>query len=133
VTTQDDEKAIREWQQSWMRLSMSGEIDALGALMDEAVIFYVVGRAPIRGRDEFLALMRAGVGHVRFDSNATMEEVTVIGDWAHCASYLRVAMIAESGGNSMRRAGYAMSILRRTGDGRWVLYRDANMLAPEQS
>ncbi|MEO7962827.1 MAG: SgcJ/EcaC family oxidoreductase [Gemmatimonadaceae bacterium] len=129
----NDEAAIREWQASWMRLSMAGDIEALAELMDEGVVFFVVGRPPIRGREEFLSLMRSGAGRVRFESSAEMEEVTIHGDWAHCASHLKVAMMAESGGKAMRRSGYALSILRRHENGRWVLIRDANMLSPDPS
>jgi uncharacterized protein (TIGR02246 family) len=103
-------------------------------LMAEDVVFYVVGRAPIRGRNAFLELMRAGAGAVEIESTATMEEVTIVGDVAYCASHLRVSMTPAGDsrpGSGMRRAGYALSVLRRDGNGRWELVRDANMLAPE--
>lgn len=131
-----DESAIRAWQEKWMQLSMAGEVDAMADLMSDDVVFYVVGRAPIRGRREFLELMRAGVGKVEMESTATMEEVTIVGDVAYCASHLRVSMrpAGDAGaGGGMRRAGYAISILRRRDDGRWVLVRDANMLSPESA
>lgn len=133
---ESDEAAIRAWQEQWLQRSMAGEVDAMVDLMSEDVVFYVVGRPPIRGRNAFLDLMRAGVGTVEMESTATMEEVTIVGDVAYCASKLRVSMKAVGDshpGSEMRRAGYALSILRRQGDGRWVLVRDANMLALEPS
>ena len=33
------------------------------------------------------------------------------------------------GGDAMRRAGPVLSVFRREPDGRWVLFRDANLLA----
>ena len=33
----------------------------------------------------------------------------------------------------MRRSGYTLTLLRKEPDGRWVLFRDANLLTPEGS
>lgn len=38
--------------------------------------------------------------------------------------------ITPEGGTPARRAGYTLTILRKQTDGRWVLTRDANLLAP---
>ena len=38
-----------------------------------------------------------------------------------------------NGGAAARRSGSALSIFRKQPDGKWAIYRDANMLAPELS
>jgi ketosteroid isomerase-like protein len=36
---------------------------------------------------------------------------------------------SSGGGDAMRRKGYTLSILRKQADGKWVLWRDANLVA----
>ena len=43
---------------------------------------------------------------------------------------LTVVMTPPNGAPSVRRAGHTLSILRKQ-NGRWVIARDANLLAPE--
>ena len=70
---------------------------------------------------------------VHIESTAKIEELQVTGNFAHLASRLTVTMTPRHGGAIMRRSGYTLTIMRKESDGRWVLYRDANMLMPEQS
>jgi ketosteroid isomerase-like protein len=52
----------------------------------------------------------------------------VLGDWAYLRNYLTVS-VTPPGGAPVRRAGYTLSILRKEASGKWVLARDANLLA----
>jgi ketosteroid isomerase-like protein len=52
----------------------------------------------------------------------------VQGDWAFARSYLQVAM-TPPGQDTVRRAGWVLSILRKGNDGRWRIARDANLMA----
>ncbi len=53
----------------------------------------------------------------------------MFGDWAYCWNKLAVAVSPPDGGAAAKRAGPVLSILRKQADGRWVIVRDANMLA----
>ena len=55
------------------------------------------------------------------------------GDWAFCWTELTVVMTPVSGGVSVRRHGNTLSVFRRLADLRWVLARDANLLAVENA
>ncbi len=46
--------------------------------------------------------------------------------------FLMSVVTPSGGGPSMTRAGHALSVLRKQ-NGKWVLARDANMLAPVSS
>ena len=129
---QNDEQAIRELVADWQKAAAAGDLSKLLNLMAEDVVFYVVGQLPMRGREAFAAAFRAAVQRVRIESTARIEEIQVVGDFAHLANHLTVTMTPLQGGASMRRSGYTLTIMRKEPDGRWVLYRDANMLAPEQ-
>ena len=58
-----------------------------------------------------------------------MQEVRTSGDLAYCWTELRVSMTPRDGGPVSRRAGPALTLLRKARDGKWVVSRDANMLA----
>ncbi len=66
------------------------------------------------------------------EGTSDIEEVKVFGDWAYLRNRLTIT-IAPSGGQAMlRRTGHTLSILRKEKDGRWLLVRDANLLAKPQ-
>src|SRR4029453_13367080 len=130
---QTDEQSIRELVAEWHKAAGAGDLSKLLNLMAEDVVFYVVGHPPIRGREAFAAAFRAAVRQVRIESTARIEEIQVAGDFAHLANYLTVTLTPLQGGSIMRRSGYTLTSLRKEPDGIWVLYRDANTLAPELS
>ena len=56
----------------------------------------------------------------------------MLGDWAYIRNRLTLTVFAEPGQPLLRRSGYTLSILRKEKDGRWLLVRDANLLAKTQ-
>jgi uncharacterized protein (TIGR02246 family) len=130
---QNDEQSIRELVAEWQNAAAAADLSKLLNLMAEDVVFYVVGQPPMRGREAFAAACRAVAQHVRIESTATIEEIQVAGNFAHLVNYMTVTLTPLQGGSIMRRSGYTLTILRKEPDGRWVLYRDANMLTPEHS
>jgi len=54
----------------------------------------------------------------------------VVGEWAYMRNFLTVTMKPKAGGKPVSRSGYALTILRKRPDGRWVLFRDANLMPP---
>jgi uncharacterized protein (TIGR02246 family) len=125
-----DEQAIRALIATWMEATARDHIDEVLELMDDDVVFLGPGRPPMRGKAEFEANTRAATGKVRIDGAAEVQEVRVFGDWAYCWVQLTVTMHPLDGGAPLRRTGPGLSVLRKTQTGRWVLFRDANMLPP---
>jgi uncharacterized protein (TIGR02246 family) len=125
-----DEQMIRSLVQTWMDASLAGDVPRVLELMDDDVVFLGAGRPPMRGKEAFAAQSRAMQGKVRFEGKAEVQEVRVFGDWAYSWVQLHVTVHPEDGSTPKIMAGPAMSILRRTPEGRWVMFRDANMLAP---
>ena len=64
---------------------------------------------------------------IDIDGQAETPEVEVLGDTAWIRNRLEMVMTPE-GGEPMRRSGYTLTILKKGGDGRWRLFRDANLL-----
>jgi uncharacterized protein (TIGR02246 family) len=129
MNEEQDKKQIQEVINTWMRASAEGDLDTVLTLMAEDVVFLVPGQPPIRGRDAFADASRAMTGRVRLEGKPEIQEIHVAGDFAFCWNYLSITATPVDGGASMRRAGNILSVFRREPDGRWVLFRDANMLS----
>lgn len=122
----EDETAIRQFVEDWFAASRSGDADALLKLMDPDALFMSPGGEPF-GPQAFKAAA-AQMKAMKMEMASEIQEITVLGDWAYLRNRLELA-VTPPGGKPIRRAGHALSILRKTDDGRWVLVRDANMLA----
>jgi uncharacterized protein (TIGR02246 family) len=120
----EDERAIRNLVSIWMSASQAGDIDTVLGLMADDVVFTVVGREPF-GKEEFAAASR-GMTNVEMEGTSDIRELKVLGDWAYLRNYLTVTVTPPSG-KPMRRAGWTLTILRKT-SGKWLLARDANLM-----
>jgi uncharacterized protein (TIGR02246 family) len=121
----DDERAIRELVDTWMAASRAGDVETVLGLMADDVLFVVAGREPF-GKDEFRAQSEAMRG-IRMDGVAEIREIEVLGDWAWIRIHIDLT-VTPPGGEPKHRAGYTLTILRKASDGRWQLYRDANLV-----
>ncbi len=122
----DDEDAIRELVYSWMKASKAGDTAAVLDLMTDDVVFMVPGREPF-GKEEFRATSDA-MRVVRLDGRAEVREVEVLGDWAWIRNHIDLTLTSGEG-EALRRSGYTLTILRKGVDGRWRLFRDANLVS----
>jgi len=122
----DDERAIRELVATWMQASQAGDLDTVLALMSDDVVFMVPGREPF-GKAEFAEASR-GMHGVQMNGVYDIRELAVIGDVAYLRNHIRIT-VTPPGATPVHRAGYTLTILRKQADGRWLLTRDANLLA----
>jgi uncharacterized protein (TIGR02246 family) len=122
----DDEHAIRELVQNWMSATKAGDLQAVLDMMADDVIFMVADREPF-GKEEFAA-NSSRLENVQIDGTADIREIKIHGDWAVLRNHLEVSITAE-GKPSLRRSGYTLTILRKDARGRWVIWRDANLVA----
>lgn len=121
----DDERAIRELVETWMRASKAGDTATVLDLMSDDVLFMTPGREPF-GKEHFRDSSES-MRDIDIDGQAETLEVEVLGDTAWIRNRLEMVMTPE-GGEPMRRSGYTLTILKKGGDGRWRLFRDANLL-----
>jgi len=125
-----DKQKIREVIDTWMRASADGDTDRVLSLIAEDVVFLLPGQPPMRGRQGFAAASRGMAGKFRIEGKPDIQEIQIAGDYAFCWNYLSVTITPVQGGPPMHRAGNILSIFRKEPDGNWVLFRDANLLAP---
>jgi uncharacterized protein (TIGR02246 family) len=121
-----DERAIRDLVDTWMKASRAGDIATVLGLMSDDVIFMVPGREPF-GKQTFAANSR-GMDGLRLEGKTDIRELKVLADWAYLRNYIEIS-ITPPGGETVRRSGYTLTILRKEPDGRWLLARDANLVS----
>lgn len=126
----NDEHEIRQLVSTWMTATKSGDAETVLSLIADDAVFLVPGR-PIMRKADFAAAARAQSAGTapHFDGSSEIQEIKILGEWAFMWTTLTVVATPPDGGQSSTRAGYTLTILRKDG-GKWVLARDANMLAP---
>lgn len=126
----DDEQEIRHLVSTWMAATKAGDVETVLSLMAEDAIFLVPGQ-PVMRKDDFAAAARAQAGPdgLKFDGSSEIQEIRILGDWAFMWARLTVVVTPPGGAPSMKRAGPTLTLFKKQG-GKWVLARDANMLAP---
>jgi uncharacterized protein (TIGR02246 family) len=122
----DDETAIRELVDSWMAASRAGDTAAVLDLMTDDVLFTVAGREPF-GKDEFRAASES-MRDLQLDGRAEIDEMEVFGDRAWIRNRIELTLTPPEG-EPLHRSGYTLTILRKNADGRWRLFRDANLVS----
>jgi len=127
----NDEQEIRDLVATWMSATRSGDIDKVLGLMSDDVVFLRPGQPPMIGKAAFAetAKPQAGQQAPQFDGSSEIQEIKVAGDWAFMWTRLKVVATPPGGAKPVIRAGHTLTILQKQ-NGKWVLARDANMLAP---
>lgn len=122
----EDERAIRRLIDAWMAASKAGDTAAVLDMMTDDVVFMTPGREPF-GKAEFEATSK-GMRDYRIEGHAEVRELKVLGDCAWIRNRLEL-QITPPDGESSQRSGYTLTVLRKGEDGRWRLYRDANLVS----
>jgi uncharacterized protein (TIGR02246 family) len=124
-----DEQQIRQLVTTWMTATKVGDVDTVLGLMTDDVVFLIPGRAPMQ-KNEFATLSRvpSGVTPPAIEGKSEIQEIQIAGDWAFLWTQLSVTVTPPDGA-PIERAGHTLTVLRRV-NGKWLLARDANLLAP---
>ncbi len=129
-----DEQEIRQLVATWMAATKAGDTDTVLSLMAEDVLFLLPGRPPMVGKSAFATAAKAHSNHERprLEGTSEIQEIKVLGDWAFMWTKLSVLVTPPGDLAPTSLAGHTLSILQRQ-NGKWLLARDANMLAPVSS
>ena len=128
-----DEQQIRDLIITWHRATASGDLETILTLMDPDVVFLIPGVEPMRGRNTFATGFRKATEQFRIEPRSEVQEILICADLAYCWNYLHVTMVPLHGGMPNRRSGNTLTLLRKNSDGKWVVFRDANMLVPDKN
>jgi uncharacterized protein (TIGR02246 family) len=111
-----------------MRATEEGNLETVLSLIAEDAVFLLPDQPPMRGRDAFAGVLRSALGQVRIEGRPDIQEIQISGDYAFCWNQVSLTMTPRQGGPAQRRAGPTLSVFRKEPEGRWILFRDANML-----
>lgn len=120
-----DENAIRDTIREWLKASKEGDSRTLSSMLDDEVLFVVPGRQPF-GKKEFFA--QDSGAPFRFESEVDIREIVVHGDWALSRVHLKLEIMVAEDSETVRLEGPTMSVWRKNAEGRWAIWRDANMV-----
>jgi uncharacterized protein (TIGR02246 family) len=109
-----------------MAASRAGDTAAVLELMTDDVMFMVPGREPF-GKAAFGAASESMRG-MSIDGRSDIQEIEVLGDRAWIRNRIDLTVTSPDG-ESIRRSGYTLTILRKCADRRWRLFRDANLVS----
>jgi len=82
-------------------------------------------------KDQFAAASKGMEGKVRVEGASDIQDLQVSGDWAYVWTQLTIAMHPTDGSAPTHRSGPGLSVWRKKADGRWVIFRDANMVTTD--
>lgn len=124
-----DEQKIRDLIATWLRATAAGDVEQVLQLMAPDVVFLLPGQEPMRGRESFAIASRAAFARIRIQASSDIQEIRISGNYAYCWNRLSITVSSLMGGPAKRREGHTLSVLRKESDGRWLLFRDANLLS----
>lgn len=124
----EDERAIRELVDEWLRATIAGDGEKVLGLMTDDAVFMVPDEEPF-GKAEFAAAFE-GMKDAQVNGTSEIKEIQVLGDWAFARNYMEMSLQAPGYGTT-RRTGYALTLFRKDPDGHWRLAREANLLTEE--
>jgi len=128
AVTSGDEQAIRELVDNWLAASKKNDLATVLSLMADDVLFMVPGQQPF-GKEAFVVANQK-MKDVKMEADGNIQEIKVLGEWAWMHNFLRVTFTPPGGSPSVR-SGHILTVLRKKPDGKWVIFRDANLLMPE--
>jgi uncharacterized protein (TIGR02246 family) len=128
-----DEDRIAELMASWQRAVADADVQQLLPLMAEDVVFLAAGQPRLSGREAFVEHLRAALGSVRLEPSSEVREIRIAGDLAYCWSDVVLRVTPLQPAPVLRLVGPDLTILRREPHGRWVVFRAASMLVPEEA
>jgi uncharacterized protein (TIGR02246 family) len=112
----------------WRRLTAEGNLDGLLSLLADDVIFLTPGNPPIT-KDDFAKGFREVSAKARIEAKQDVKEIRASGDIAAAWSHLTVVLTPKDSGKKSEASGYVLTVFHRSPSGKWLLARDANLVA----
>lgn len=130
MNDEQEKQKIRDVITTWIRATAAGDLDQVLSLMTEDVVFLRPGQPPMCGREAYATASRPATGKLHIEGKPEIQEIHLAGEYAFCWNHLALTVTQVEGGKSSQHAGHILSVFRHEPDGRWLLFRDANMLVP---
>lgn len=123
-----DEKALRDMIAAWIRATEADDFEALSAMVAPDAVFLAPARAPVEGREAWAVSRDRPMPGV--ESRCDVQQVEVYGNAGHAWFQVKIRVPASEGVPEIRVEGHNLSLYRKGAAGKWLLAREARMLAP---
>ena len=120
------EQPIRDLIALWLKASAENDLDTVLSLMADDALFLLPGQPPMT-KEAYATASLAMQDKVQIEATPDIREIQISGDLAYCWNHLSITITPHEG-TPMQRVGDILTIFRREPDGRWLLFRDANLL-----
>jgi len=132
-SAESDQQQIRDVIATWLKASADNDLDTVLGLMTEDAVFLRPGCPPMRSRAAYAAASQSMAGKIKIEGHPDIQEIHVSGDYAYVWNYLRMTITPLPAGSPKKSEGPILTVFRKDPDGRWRLFRDANMLTSSPS
>ncbi len=119
----EDIQAIRQLAADWRSGWLAGDVDALLCLYAEEPVLMPQGQPAVSGKDAIRPLYEAVLQEVTIESEGTLMEVEVSGDWGYFWSTYKLTATPKAGGETIESEGKSLFIVKRQPDGAWKIAR----------
>ncbi|KAF0242822.1 MAG: hypothetical protein FD180_3717 [Planctomycetota bacterium] len=123
-----DGNQLRDAVDAWLRASEADDFEALSALVAADAVFLAPGRSPVEGRAAWAATREPRPGGIHF--HCDLQQVTAYGDAGHAWGEVALVIPAADGAPEVRVEGHTLWLFRKDAAGKWLMAREARMLAP---
>ena len=130
---ESDQQQIRAVIATWLKASAENDLDTVLGLMTEDAVFLRPGCPPMRGRAAYAAATQSMAGKIKLKGQPDIQEIHVSGDHAYVWNFLSITVTPLPDGFPKKSEGPILTVFRKEADGRWRLFRDANMLTSSAS
>ena len=121
-----DEQAIRNWFDDWMKATKEGDLELARTLIADDAIFLVPGAGQM-DKESFAAAATATDPNTEFELDCSVQEIRIFGDHAWLLATISLAMTDKNTNSRTLMKGDSLSVLQRRADG-WIVVRDANTM-----
>ena len=124
----NDEQQIHQLINDWMAATKARDSEKVLSLVADDAVFLTAGQSPMYKEDfAKISKQQAKPDAPGIDGKSEIQEIKISGDWAF--AWTKLSITITSGSTVNARAGYTLTIFKKE-NGKWLLARDANLLAP---
>lgn len=106
----------------------TGDLARVAPNLADDMTYLLPGEPPVRGKEAFLGMLQMLITSARLDAHVEIQELQLMGEYAYCLNWLTLTLTPHEGGIPRRRSGHTLTLLRREPSGRWLAFRNANLL-----
>src|SRR4051812_6911364 len=128
MTQSSDESEVRHVVEECVAGTAFGDLARVAPHLTDDFTYLLTGEPAVRGKETFLGMLQMLITNAKLTAELEIQEVQVSGDLAFTLNWLTLTLAPHDGTPPRRRSGHTLTLLRRSPDGRWQAFRNANLL-----